>query len=40
MLVAVSTCYLLHFSEVVLIGRQRRMVERKIKAAKFPAVKS
>ncbi|MCP4933553.1 MAG: ATP-binding protein [bacterium] len=32
--------YLLRLSELELIERQRRMVERRIKAAKFPAVKS
>ncbi len=34
------TRYLLRLSELELIERQRRMVERRIKAAKFPAVKS
>lgn len=34
------TSYLLRLSELELIERQRRMVERRIKAAKFPAVKS
>ena len=32
--------YLLRLSELELIERERRMVERRIKAAKFPAVKS
>ena len=32
--------YLLQLAELELIDRERRMVERKIKAAKFPAVKS
>lgn len=32
--------YLLRLSELELIERQHRMVERRIKAAKFPAVKS
>ena len=34
------TRYLLRLSELELIERQRRMVERRIKAARFPAVKS
>ena len=34
------TRYLLRLSELELIDRDRRMVERKIKAAGFPAVKS
>jgi DNA replication protein DnaC len=34
------TSYLLRLSELELIERQHRMVERRIKAAKFPAVKS
>jgi len=34
------TSYLLRLCELELIERQRRMVERRIKAAKFPAVKS
>jgi DNA replication protein DnaC len=33
-------CYLLRLSELELIEREHRMVERRIKAAKFPAVKS
>ena len=32
--------YLLRLSELELIERERRMIERRIKAAKFPAVKS
>jgi DNA replication protein DnaC len=32
--------YLLQLAELELIDRERRMVERRIKAAKFPAVKS
>ena len=32
--------YLLRLAELGLIDRERRMVERRIKAAKFPAVKS
>ena len=32
--------YLLRLAELELIDRERRMVERRIKAAKFPAVKS
>jgi DNA replication protein DnaC len=32
--------YLLRLSELELIDRERRMVERRIKAAQFPAVKS
>ena len=32
--------YLLRLAELELIERERRMVERRIKAAKFPAVKS
>ena len=32
--------YLARLVELELIGRERRMVERRIKAAKFPAVKS
>ncbi len=32
--------YLLRLSELELIERQRRMIERRIKAAKFPATKS
>jgi DNA replication protein DnaC len=32
--------YLLRLSELELIERERRMVERRIKAARFPAVKS
>ena len=32
--------YLLRLAEPELIDRERRMVERRIKAAKFPAVKS
>jgi len=32
--------YLLRLAELELIERQRRMVERRIKAARFPAVKS
>jgi DNA replication protein DnaC len=34
------TRYLLRLSELELIDRERRMVERRIKAAKFPATKS
>ena len=34
------TRYLLRLAELELIERERRMVERRIKAAKFPAVKS
>ena len=34
------TRYLLRLAEVELIERERRMVERRIKEAKFPAVKS
>jgi DNA replication protein DnaC len=34
------TGYLLRLAELELIERERRMVERRIKAAKFPAVKS
>ena len=33
-------CYLLRLAELELIERERRMVERRIKEAKFPAVKS
>ena len=32
--------YLLRLTEMELIDRKRRMLERRIKAAKFPAVKS
>ncbi|MBT3563053.1 MAG: ATP-binding protein, partial [Gammaproteobacteria bacterium] len=32
--------YLLRLAELELIDRERRMVERRIKAAKFPAIKS
>ena len=32
--------YLLRLSELELIDRHHRMVERRIKAARFPAVKS
>jgi DNA replication protein DnaC len=32
--------YLLRLAELELIERERRMVERRIRAAKFPAVKS
>ena len=32
--------YLLRLAELELIERERRMVERRIKEAKFPAVKS
>ena len=32
--------YLTRLTELVLIDRERRMVERRIKSAKFPAVKS
>jgi DNA replication protein DnaC len=32
--------YLLRLAELELIDRERRMVERRIRAAKFPAVKS
>ena len=32
--------YLLRLAELELIDRERRMVERRIKAAKFPTVKS
>ena len=32
--------YLVRLAELELIDRERRMVERKIKQAKFPAVKS
>ena len=32
--------YLLRLCELELIDRERRMVERRIKAARFPAVKS
>ena len=32
--------YLLRLCELELIERERRMVERRIKAAKFPATKS
>tara|TARA_R100000750_G_scaffold20563_2_gene13455 strand:+ start:4926 stop:5222 length:297 start_codon:yes stop_codon:yes gene_type:complete len=32
--------YLARLTELELIDRERRMVERRIKAAKFPAVKS
>ena len=32
--------YLLRLAELELVDRERRMVERRIKAAKFPAVKS
>ena len=34
------TAYLLRLAELELIERERRMVERRIKEAKFPAVKS
>ena len=34
------TRYLLRLAELELIDRERRMVERRIKAARFPAVKS
>ena len=34
------TRYLLRLTELELIERERRMVERRIKAAKFPAIKS
>lgn len=34
------TRYLLRLAELELIDRERRMVERRIKAAGFPAVKS
>ena len=34
------TAYLLRLAELELLDRERRMVERRIKAAKFPAVKS
>ena len=34
------TRYLLRLAELELIERERRMVERRIKQAKFPAVKS
>lgn len=33
-------CYLARLAELELIDRERRMVERSIKSAKFPAVKS
>jgi len=33
-------CYLARLTELELIVRERRMVERRIKAGKFPAVKS
>jgi DNA replication protein DnaC len=33
-------CYLLRLAELELIDRERRMVERRIRAARFPAVKS
>ena len=32
--------YLLRLAELELIDRERRMVERRIKAAKFPVIKS
>ena len=32
--------YLLHLAELELIDRHQRMVERRIRAARFPAVKS
>jgi DNA replication protein DnaC len=32
--------YLMHLAEMEMIDRERRMVERRIKAAKFPAVQS
>jgi len=32
--------YLLRLSELELIERERRMIEQRIKAAKFPAIKS
>ena len=32
--------YLLRLAELELIDRERRMIERRIKAAKFPTVKS
>ena len=32
--------FLMRLSELELIDRERRMVERRIKAARFPAVKS
>jgi DNA replication protein DnaC len=32
--------YLLRLCELELIERERRMIERRIKAAKFPATKS
>ena len=32
--------YLLRLAELELIDRERRMVERRIRAARFPAVKS
>ena len=34
------TSYLLRLAELELIERERRMVERRIKEARFPAVKS
>ena len=34
------TRYLLRLAELELIDRERRMVERRIKQAKFPAIKS
>ncbi len=34
------TRYLLRLAELELIERERRMVERRIRAARFPAVKS
>ncbi|ASP20014.1 AAA family ATPase [Antarctobacter heliothermus] len=33
-------CYLARLTELELVDRERRMVERRIKAEKFPAVKS
>jgi hypothetical protein len=32
--------YLMRLAEMVMIDRERRMVDRRIKAAKFPTVKS
>ena len=37
---AVHARYLLRLAELELISRERRMVERRIRAARFPAVKS
>ena len=37
---ALNTGYLLRLAELELIERERRMVERRIKEARFPAVKS